>query len=126
MSDSLFRHKEMDTWKGRLIDKSPLTGRIWNIDPAGHEEGLALLLLLIFAFFFYLEVEVKSTHTNPFVIWLKLILTSRGRLQHVCASSKFVSQGKSLFVANQRSIFCPSRNGSDSLFFPQVGVQYTK
>lgn len=45
MSDSLFRHKEMDTWERRLIDKSPLTDRIWNIDPAGHEEGLVLLLL---------------------------------------------------------------------------------
>lgn len=89
----------MDTWKGRLIDKSPLTDRIWNIDPAGHEEGLVLLLLLVFAFF-YLDVEVKRMHANPFFIWLKLILTSRGRLQHVFASSKFVSQGKSLFVAN--------------------------
>lgn len=100
MSDSLFRHKEMDTWKGRLTDKSPLTDRIGNIDPAGHEEGLVLLPLLIFAFFFYLDVEVKSMHANPFFIWLKLILTSRGRLQRVFASSKFVSQGKSLFVAN--------------------------
>lgn len=100
MSDSLFRHKEMDTWKGRLIDKSPLTDRIWNIDPAGHEEGLVLLLLLIFEFCIYLDVEVKHMHANPFFIWLKLILTSRGRLQHVFASSKFVSQGKSLFVAN--------------------------
>lgn len=42
----------MDTWKGRLTDKSPLTDRIGNIDPAGHEEGLVLLPLLIFAFFF--------------------------------------------------------------------------
>lgn len=53
VTDSLFRHKEMDTWKGRLIDKSPLTDRIWNIDPAGHEEGLVLLLLLVFAFFLF-------------------------------------------------------------------------
>lgn len=54
----------------RLIDKSPLTDRIWNIDPAGHEEGLVLLLLLFFFFqngkknVFYLPEEVKK-HANP-------------------------------------------------------------
>lgn len=39
MNDSLFRHKEMDTWERWLSDKSPLTGRIWNIDAAGHGGG---------------------------------------------------------------------------------------
>lgn len=58
----------MDTWERRLIDKSPLTDRIWNIDPAGREEGLVLLLLLLLGkhYIFYFPVEVRSMHAYPF------------------------------------------------------------
>lgn len=37
-----------------------------------------------------------------------------------------VSRGKYLFAANRWIFFCPSGRGSDSLFFPQIGVKYTK